>query len=97
MSTTTKTMTDAALDAAMREAMVRRNRPAALEAAQEILRRAEADPAADDTAWGRKLAREVLAPRGGDPCPRCRRPLAHFSPSGRGNAACDSCCLAWGA
>ena len=35
-----------------------------------------------------------LAP-GQVPCPRCGGPLAHFSPSGRGVAACDACQTWW--
>lgn len=34
--------------------------------------------------------------RGGDPCPGCGAPLASFSPSGRGSAACDHCQTVYG-
>lgn len=41
--------------------------------------------------WDEQARAELGTLRGGEPCPRCRAPLASFSPSGRGRAACDAC------
>ena len=61
----------------------------------------ESPPAGYGTRRAEIAARDLIIAdyedmRGGDPCPRCGRPMASCSPSGRETAACDHCQTVYG-